>query len=148
MAKVIVDIHNNIVMMAKNEEILRCMHPTFEVYMNPSVGKILDISDTDLNLVVTQQKFIRFNGTNFFYIDETHSYSQESVSVILTHLKERVKELLEKKHKNNAFTADLQAYQTVLNNVDLSSITYPLTTSLEKYLSDQGHPVLGSLQLA
>jgi hypothetical protein len=35
MAKVIVDIHNNIVMMAKNEEILRCMHPTFEVLYEP-----------------------------------------------------------------------------------------------------------------
>jgi hypothetical protein len=40
------------------------------------------------------------------------------------------------------FKNELSAYKTLLENLDTSSITYPLNTTLEKYLIDQGNTVL------
>ena len=41
----------------------------------------------------------------------------------------------------------MKAYKTLLENLDKSTITYPINSTLEKYLKDQGKPIVSLLQI-
>ena len=48
--------------------------------------------------------------------------------------------------KDGSFKNELIVYKTLLENLDTSSISFPIV-SLEKYLNDQNQPFLNSLQI-
>jgi hypothetical protein len=47
----------------------------------------------------------------------------------------------------SSYKDELIAYKALLENFDTSSISYPLTMTLERYLINQNQPVLSYLQI-
>ena len=62
------------------------------------------------------------------------------------HQKNLLKGKIENKSDHPLKTA-AETYLTALENIDISSFSYPFTTTLEKHMSDQGHTVVSSLQI-
>ena len=51
------------------------------------------------------------------------------------------------KHISNSFGTELQAYKTLVENFDTSSLTYPTNISFERHLLNLGHPIISTLQI-
>ena len=62
-------------------------------------------------------------------------------------MKEKLKEVLERKKTSSSYRDELIAYKTLLENLDTDSISYPLAMTLERYLMNQNQTVLSHLQI-
>jgi len=134
---------------SKDLEQASLQYPGWVSYQNGQAGEMFTVSDADFVLLQTQEKIWSHNGTNYVLLDSTRvgfNNNKEMMDIEINHRVNRINEILGR-YESNSFGAELQAYKTVLQNLDTSSISYPLTTTLERYLINQGHPIVGYLQM-
>lgn len=154
MAIVVFTEHNQIFRIAKSEAQALCVFGNLNSYKE--TNKVITITDEQFNSLVLQTKEIdSFDGQNVVWRDvrtppgrwsSTPEIVQKEIDSILLFIEKSLK-YGNFNHDSN-FKTEILAYQTVLKNLDVSSITYPMTGSLEKYISDNnlGKPI-STLQL-
>lgn len=125
------------------------IHPQYIMYQTNRSGYVIEISDQDYNQLATNEKVVSSidDNLNVTFVDrnmsfETKSKLDEYVSIV----KEKIKKNLEYNFNNDYF-ANVLAYKQVINNLDTSSISYPLNMSLEQYLLNNNQKTLSLLQL-
>ena len=148
MAYLILTHNNSVTLLAKRMEELEKQVPAYIQYQNGLAGKILTISDEEFSKLQSGQKFTVENNTLNFSQEYYGSMfeTEETMQDIISKIIERIDEIYPK-YKDIAFGNELTAYKAVLSNLDTSTFTYPYNQSIEKYLLDQGTPVVSTLQM-
>jgi len=117
--------------------------------VNLSTCKVIEVSQSDFDSVKLVQKLCTgYNGDIPIYTDPKLpvDISKDNLNNYINNIKKNIKYFLD----NNKNHPDIQKwtnYYSQLNTLDLNSLTYPLTKSLEKYFYDLGQPSLHPLQL-
>lgn len=147
MAIALITEHNQVFFISENMEKLKIQYPHYGVFENNYAGKIINISQEEFDLLKEGTKVATYNGTNLIF--DTTPFIIKTKEAMDQAIEETIK-LINKAYKNNennAWGAELNAFKTIVSNIDTSSISFPYNGTLQKYLKDQGHSVIGSLQL-
>jgi len=148
MAYVITNKNYSITFISKDLEQASFQFPGLALYQNGHAGYVIEISDADFVALQTAQKDYAHNGTNVVLEDKTsRPFANETdlkfyIDAVLKKL-----DTVIKKNSDNSYKAECVSYKALLENLDTSTITYPLIKSLEKHLYDLGHPILSPLQI-
>lgn len=146
MAIAITNLRGNCIMIARDIDELNWVYPSHGLYDNVA-GKKHTITEAEFTQLQLREKFLKYDGTTISY--EDHNFEMSDEVNMLAHI-EHQKNLLKGKIENksdHALKAAAETYLTALENIDISSFSYPFTTTLEKHMSDQGHTVVSSLQI-
>ena len=152
MAYIVTNREKNITFISKDLEQAKAQYNGIEIYHNGLAGHFITISDADFNTLLSNEKIAVVNSDLSVTLRDRADgeildfSSKEKLDVYISSLKERISDIMKRK-KEGLFKNELSAYKTLLENLDTSSITYPLNTTLEKYLIDQGNTVLHPLQI-
>ena len=113
-----------------------------------SLYDVFDISSEDFTDIKNNSKFVvSHDGTNITYgiPDEVGFTDQASLDSYIASLVERFDFYL-RDNSDKPLAADVNTTKTYIQNLDTSAIT-PMSTSLEKYASDQGQTFVHPLEL-
>ena len=152
MAYIVTNLEKSISFISKDLEQAKAQYNGIEIYQNGLAGHFITISDADFNTLLSNEKIAVVNSDLSVTLRDRADgeildfSSKEKLDVYISSLKERISDIMKRK-KEGLFKNELSAYKTLLENLDTSSITYPLNTTLEKYLIDQGNTVLHPLQI-
>ena len=110
--------------------------------------EIIEDSETNFNLVKLGSKYIvKYNNNNIIYADLTDSFKDiNQLQIVVNNLKTIIKNFTDRNLNHPSFNR-WNDYYNQLNNLNLNSITYPLSKSLEQYFNDLGQPSYNILQL-
>lgn len=125
------------------------IHPQYILYQNNSAGYLIEISDQDYNQLATDQKVVSSidDNLNVTFVDKNITYkTKDKLDEYVSNVKERIEKNLNR-NIDGDYTANLLAYKQVLDNLDTSSISFPLNMSLEQYLLSNNQKALSLLQL-
>ena len=155
MAYIVTNKEKSISFISKDLEQLSGQYPGYEIYKNGIAGHLITISDADFNLLISHQKEATVNSDlsvtltdKVLAADEVPGFSsKEQLDSYISAIKERINDSINQRTDGNIYKNQLKTYNTLLENLNTSSITYPLNTSLEKYLIDQGNTILSPLQI-
>ena len=155
MAYIVTNKEKSISFISKDLEQLSGQYPGYEIYKNGIAGHLITISDADFNLLISHQKEATVNSDlsvtltdKVLAADEVPGFSsKEQLDSYISVIKERINHSIHQRESDNTYKNELETYKTLLENLNTSSITYPLNTSLEKYLIDQGNTILSPLQI-
>jgi hypothetical protein len=150
MAYVITNKQKSISFISKDLTQLQGQYPGYQTYENGIEGHLITISDADFTSVVANEKYITVNEDLSVTLNANRVLSFASKQELDNHinfLKEKLKEVLERKKTSSSYRDELIAYKTLLENFDTDSISYPLAMTLERYLMNQNQPVLSHLQI-
>lgn len=147
MAYLLTNKDNSRFLLSKDIEQLQLQLPSYDQYKNGLAGKMVTISNEDFIRIQSQETF-NYDGTNLNFTGTIEMYYHDEIAIqeYISNLIQKI-ESIYNKHKNNSFGTDLEAYKTLLGTVNTSSFTYPYTSSVEKYLQDQGHSIISPLQM-
>jgi len=146
MAYLLFTLDNSVSFMAKDIEQLKLQFPSYGQFENGKAGKMITLSDEDFKRIQSNESF-NFDGTNLnFTGTQTYIHDEDGMKEYISHLIEKIDSIYTR-YKNTSFGSDLAAYKNLLGTVDTSLFTYPYNDSLEKYLQDQGHSVISTLQM-
>lgn len=147
MAHLIVYNNNSVICISESVEQYKLQIPNYGLFENEQIGKIVSISDSNFNLIQTDQKMVSYDGTNVILDDSPiFDRSQNDMDNQKQFLLDRIENILPK-HKDNNFGTEINAFKQLLINFDTSTISYPYSGSLIKYLKEQNNPVISHLQL-
>jgi len=148
MAYLVLDKQYGFTFISKDLEEFKSQHPGAEGYIAGILGYAVEISNEDFIALQTGQKdFVSSDGTTVTYRDATRSFeTKEQLDGQINFIKSTIDEILKRKGDSSQATR-LSTYKAVLESLDTSTINYPLNSSLEKYLLDNGHEVISTLQL-
>jgi hypothetical protein len=147
MALALITEHNQVYLISENMDKLKLQDPHYGLFENNHVGKIINISQEDFNLLKEGTNNVTYNGTSLVFetinpiIENKESMDRDIKSLI------DIVDNAYKKNQNNVWGTELNSYKQILNNIDTSSINYPYNGTVEKYLKSQGHSVIGTLQI-
>lgn len=149
MAYIVTNKEKSISFFSKNLEQLSGQYPGYEIYENGIAGHLITISDADFNLLISHQKEATVNSDlSVTFADKVIGFSsKEQLDSYISLIKERINNSIHQRESDSTYKNELETYKTLLENLNTSSITYPLNTSLEKYLIDQGNTILNPLQI-
>lgn len=149
MAYIVTNKEKNISFISKDLEQLSGQYPGYEIYENGIAGHLITISDADFNLLISHQKEVTVNSDlSVTLTDKVLGYSsKENLDSYISTIKERINHSINQRYNDSVYKNELETYKTLLENLNTSSISYPLNTSLEKYLIDQGNTILNPLQI-
>ena len=155
MAYVITNKQKSISFISKNLIQLQGQYSGYQTYENGIEGHLITISDADFTSVVANEKKITVNeDLSITLTDITYDAnnvlgfaSKQELDNHINFLKERLKDVIERKISPSSYKDELIAYKTLLENLDTASISYPLAMTLERYLMNQNQPVLSYLQI-
>jgi len=147
MALALITEHNDIFLISENMDKLKLQYPHYGLFENNHSGKIINISQEDFNALIDRTKNVTYNGTDLVFetlnpIIENKESMDQDIESLLNCVDNGCK-----KNKNSAWGTELNAYKTILNNIDTSSINYPYNGTVETYLKSMGHSVIGTLQI-
>jgi hypothetical protein len=110
--------------------------------------KILEVSQTDFNLIKFQNKFpLIDNNYNISYINlHEFNFEKNALQNQIKDNKKIIKEFLDNNPNHSLFNR-WNNYYNQLQNLNLDSIIYPLNKSLEQYFNDLGQLSLNILQI-
>jgi len=113
-----------------------------------SVYKIIESSQENFNDVKLGKKdVVKYQGENIIFSNVLiYSITQEKLFSVVNQNKLIINQFLNN-NKNHPLFNSWQNYYNQLNNLNLSTITYPLNKSLEQYFDDLGQPSYNILQL-
>ena len=113
-----------------------------------SVYKIIESSQENFNDVkLGKKEIVKYQGENIIFSNVLiYSINQEKLFLVVNQNKLMINQFLNN-NKNHPLFNSWQNYYNQLNNLNLSTITYPLNKSLEQYFDDLGQPSLNTLQL-
>jgi len=119
------------------------------LYTEGHCGALHTVSDEDFVNVQTGQKI-------FNYENSTITYTENPAALEGTKNKESLDAFIQTKIQNidncmsnegrPTIRAKLNSWKTVLQNLDTSVLSYPINSTIEKYLLDQGQEIFSSLQ--
>ena len=147
MALALITEHNQVYLISEKMDKLKLQDPHYGLFENNHVGKIINISQEDFNLLKEGTNNVTYNGTSLVFetinpiIENKESMDRDIKSLI------DIVDNAYKKNQNNVWGTELNSYKQILNNIDTSSINYPYNGTVEKYLKSQGHSVIGTLQI-
>jgi len=147
MAYITTNLNKSVLFISKDLEQLQGQCPSYEMYEVGTGGHMINISDADFNLLVTGEKMVIVNNDLSVTLRDPigNISSKEELDTFISDIKKKITRVLPFK-KDGSFKNELIAYKTLLENLDTSSISFPIV-SLEKYLKDQNQPFLNSLQI-
>jgi len=120
-------------------------------YESGLTGHIIDITDEQFAALQIREKTFKWenNAATFPNDNPIVFSSKEDLDAYIKLIKDSITSLLSWKYtQNSAYKTKLEQYLSVLNNLDTSSISYPLNSSIEKHLRDNGHTIVSYLQVA
>jgi len=147
MAIALIHHDNSVFLISENIEKLKLQYPAYGLFENKHSGEMINILQEEFNLMQDGSKKGKYNGTNLV-LENTNiiTFSKEFMDTQVNSMIELINERYSK-HKANAWGAELNAYKTILGNLDTSSVSYPYNGTLESYLKNQGHSIISSLQI-
>lgn len=149
MAYLVLDKQYGFTFISKDLEEFKCQHPGAEGYIAGILGYAVEISNEDFIALQTGQKdFVSYDGTTVTYRDATRFFAtKEKLDSEINLIKSLIDEIIKRKGDSSSQATRLSTYKAVLESLDTSTINYPLNSSLEKYLLDNGHEVISPLQI-
>jgi hypothetical protein len=151
MAYLVTNQHYDMAFICENQTDLHVQIKDYANYESGLVGHIIDITDEQFAALQIREKTFKWeNNTATFPNDNPIVFnSKEDLDAYIKLIKDSITGLLSWKYtQNSAYKTKLEQYLSVLNNLDTSSISYPLNSSLEKHLRDNGHTIVSYLQVA
>jgi hypothetical protein len=149
MAYVLFDLNYHTQLIAKNMDELNLRNSRWKVWQDKKVGHMVEISDTDFVLLQKGLKDINYDGKAVSLKDPVYIHypqNAEDLQEIIDYLIKLIDSNLNK-YKDTSFSTELTNFKNNLQSIDTSSITYPMTTNVMQYLSNQNKSILGYLQL-
>jgi len=147
MAIALITENNDIFLISENMDKLKLQYPHYGLFENNHAGKIINISQEDFDVLNEGIKKATYNGTNLVFESLNNVFKNKAS--MDQHIKWIVDYInnAHTSYKSNAWGTELNAYKTILNNIDTSSISYPYNGTIETYLKSQGHSIIGTLQI-
>lgn len=148
MAIALITESNQVFLISENMEKLKFQFPHYGIFENNHAGKMINISQEDFDTLQEETKKATYNGTNLIFetLDAVWE-KKEGMDVTIKSMIEKIDRAY-KGNENNVWGAELNAFKTLLNNIDTSSISFPYNGTLQTYLKSQGHPIISSLQIS
>jgi len=147
MAIALITEFNRVFLISENMEKLKFQYPHYGLFENNHAGKMINISQEDFDILQEDTKEATYNGTNLIFKPyDIVLKRKEDMDITIKSMIEKIDRAY-KKHQNNAWGAELNAFKTLLNNIDTSSISFPYNGTLQTYLKSQGHSIISSLQI-
>ena len=138
MAKVIIE-NNNIYKIATDTDISN--------FASSDLRTIMDLSDSDFNQVITNQKHLVLSDGALSLEDVGYYYvSAEVLQVYIDNLIKTLNFFLNS-NKENGMYDRLLAYKNFLIEFETNSIEYPLNKSWEQYCNENSISFFHSLQI-
>jgi hypothetical protein len=111
--------------------------------------KVINISDADfLDVKLMKKRVIKYNADIITYENLNCSYPKKTdLEPLIKNITLNFTNTLSA-NPNTPFKDRINNYLSVLNAIDTNTFSYPLNSSLEKYLNDNGKIVLNHLQVA
>jgi len=147
MAIAITNLRGNCLIVARNLDDLNAVLPHHGLY-DSAAGQKHEISESEFDQVRFREKILTFDGTSLNYADNDFSMpDEENLTAHIEDSKKILDNILAApRFGEGALKTDAQSYRAELDNLDISSVTYPFTKTLERHMSDVGHTVVSSLQ--
>ena len=147
MAIALIHQDNSIFLISENIEKLKLQYQPYGLYENNHAGTMINISQEEFDSLQDGSKNGKYNGTSLV-LENTNLiiFDKNFMDIQVNHMLSVI-DLHYKKHKANAWGAELNAYKTILSNLDTSSISYPYNGTLESYLKSQGNSIISTLQI-
>lgn len=149
MAYAITNKEHSLSFISKDQNELSCQFPGYAMYQNGTAGYCFEISNDDFIKLQTLEKQFSYDQNQVTLVD----FSTPVIFSSEQQLKDHIKMILDSlnqylpKHISNSFGTELQAYKTLVENFDTSSLTYPTNVSFERHLLNLGHPIISTLQM-
>tara|TARA_A100001015_G_scaffold242639_1_gene277257 strand:+ start:1218 stop:1637 length:420 start_codon:yes stop_codon:yes gene_type:complete len=138
MAKVIIE-NNNIYKIATDTDISN--------FASTDLRTIMDLSDSDFNQVITNQKHLVLSDGALSLEDVEYSYvSAENLQIHIDNLIKTINIFLNA-NKENGMYDRLLAYKNFLTEFKTDTIEYPLTKSWEEYCNENSISFFHYLQI-
>lgn len=149
MAYAIFSKENGLCFLAKNLENLQVKYPGYAIYQNGNAGSMVEISNEDFISIQNKEKVITYDGTNVTLVDHD-PITIENEGILKINIEGiclAIERAIIGRNPNSSYVTECNTYYNLLNNLDTSSLTYPMNTSLEAYLRSQGHNVIAEAEL-
>lgn len=149
MAYAIFSKDNALCILAKNLENLQIKYPGYAIYQNGNAGSMVEISNEDFISLQNKEKVINYDGTNVTFVDHD-PITIENEGILKINIQGiclGIEKAIQGKDPNSSYVTECNTYYNLLKNLDTSSLTYPMNTSLEAYLRTQGHNVISEIEL-
>jgi hypothetical protein len=140
MAFVIFNKSNDVYAIADNENYLNNFNIMKHDY------NIFSISNENFNFIRLSQKSIAFVNGAIVYENIINNFSKETLALYIKGFLYKIDNFL-KNNPNHLFFQLWVDYNTLLKNLNLNNIQYPLNKSLEEYLEQNGSIALNPLQV-
>ena len=117
--------------------------------IDPSNYKVIEDSQTNFEAVKYGTKFVQgYNGNviNYENITQPGLPNKQIFLISLNGIKLAINVFL-KQNTNHPLYSKWNNYLSQLNNLNVDSLTFPMSISLETYFDNQGQPSLSPLQL-
>jgi hypothetical protein len=157
MAYIVTNKEYSLSFIAKDLDQLKSVYPGCEVYKSGEHGHLIEITNEDFVALQADEKFYYNEGSNWVIQNTRNKVGELPIQdpIILNEdqlnkeINLRVERLTNKLKLITSGTLhnEMKAYKTLLENLDKSTITYPINSTLEKYLKDQGKPIVSLLQI-
>ena len=110
--------------------------------------KIIEDSQDNFNSVKLNNKTVSHYLNNTIYYQESINYFADKIP-LTNHVEETKQQVLQFLNNNKTHPSYTlwNNYYNQLNNLNLDTITYPLTKSLPQYFNDLGQLSLNTLQI-
>lgn len=152
MAYVISNKFGNAVKIAKTMEELHILiggASCLGLYTEGHSGALHTISDEDFVNIQTGQKIFNYENSTITYIDNDAALrgtkNKESLDTDIQNKIQQIDNLITYEGRPTVL-AKLKNWKTVLQNLNTSTLSYPINSTIEKYLLDQGQEIFSSLQ--
>lgn len=148
MAYAVTNNQNSLSFISKDSQQLALQCPNYESLESTNSGKVIDLTDDQFISLQKGIKKFTYDGSTVTLLDNTFTLPQNEQTLIdvINFHKESIDQALIR-HKNDAFGIELNSFKTVLENIDTSSITYPMTKSLMQYCLDNDDDIISVLQM-
>jgi hypothetical protein len=157
MAYIVTNKEYSLSFIAKDLDQLKSVYPGYEVYKSGEHGHLIEITNEDFVALQADEKFYYNEGSNWVIQNTRNKVGELPIQdpIILNEdqLNKEINLIVERlTNKLKLITSgtlhnEMKAYKTLLENLDKSTITYPINSTLEKYLKDQGKPIVSLLQI-
>jgi hypothetical protein len=149
MAYAIFNKENSITFISKNLEHLRVRYPGYAIYQNGLAGSMVEISNENFISLQNKEKVITYDGANVTLVDHDPIIIENEgvLKINIEGICLSIERAIIGKDPNSSYVTECNTYYNLLKNLDTSSLTYPMNTSLEAYLRGQGHNVIAEAEL-
>ena len=116
--------------------------------LNVDNHTVENISDSDFNSLRQRSKIVSLSGDSVTFEDASVTYdNQDQLSDYLNNNLIPIMDQFLQNNESNGMYDAINNYKNICKNTDLSTITYPLNSSWEKYCEDNSITYYHPLQI-